>query len=127
LVTVTDKEGKINRVNTAAQRKFEFSREELCNRSAFSLFDPFDAAWLKDEMDKFLAAGVPMDIQKELEAVRPRSDTTFPASVSDSDLDGPDGEPYFANYLHDLTERKKMLQIEAEKERRGISLVQHAS
>ena len=114
---VIDKEGTINRVNAAAQRRFECSREELCNRSAFSLFDPLDATWLKDEIDKFLATAVPMDVQKELEAVRPKSDTTFPASVSVSELpvDGPDGEPYFAIYLHDLTERKKMLQIEAEK------------
>jgi PAS domain S-box-containing protein len=112
---VTDKEGKINRVNAAAVRHFECSREELCTRSAFSFFDPFDAEWLKDEMDKFLATGVPVDVQKELEAVRPKSDTTFPASVSISDLGGPDGEPCFAVYLHDLTERKRMLRIEAEK------------
>jgi hypothetical protein len=78
-------------------------------------------------MDKFLATGVPMDIQKELEAIWPRGDTTFPASISDSDLDGPNGKQYFAIYLDDLTERKRMLQIKAEKERHGISLVQHAS
>jgi PAS domain S-box-containing protein len=114
---VTDKEGKINRVNAAALRQFELTREQLvCNdRSAFSLFDPLDAAWLKDEMDKFLETGIVMDAQMELEAVRPSSDTTFPASVCVSDLDGPDGEPYFAIYLHDLTDRKRMLQIEAEK------------
>jgi PAS domain S-box-containing protein len=112
---VTDKEGKINRVNAAAVRHFEVSREELCDLSAFKLLNSFDAAWLKDEMEKFFATHNPMDTQKELEACRLCSDTTFPVSVTVSDLDGPDGEPCFAIYLHDLTERKRMLQVEAEK------------
>jgi PAS domain S-box-containing protein len=111
---VTDKDGNITRVNTTAIRKFEAGSDKLCSLSILELLSPEDSAWLKQEMDQYLTSGVPITEQRELEAVRPCGDA-FPVLIGVSSLEGPDGEPYFAIYMHDLSEHKRMLKIEAEK------------
>ena len=113
-LVVTDKDGNIRRVNATAVRKFETANGDLCKLSILSLLVPSDSQWLKGEMKQYLTVGIPMTTQKEVEAVRPCGDP-FPVLIGVSELEGPDGEPYFAIYLHDLTERKRMMRIEAEK------------
>jgi len=77
---VTDKDGKITRVNTTAVRKFEASSDHLCTLSILRLLDPDHAAWLKEEMGQYLDVGVPMTTQKEVQAIRPCGDA-FPVLI----------------------------------------------
>jgi PAS domain S-box-containing protein len=111
---VTDKNGNITRVNTTAVKKFESSRDDLSKLSIFSLLNSNHASWLQGEVEKYLTTGIPTTTQREVEAIRPCGDA-FPVAIGVSEMEGPDGEPYFAVYMHDLSERKRMLQIEAEK------------
>ncbi|MEM7044088.1 MAG: PAS domain-containing protein, partial [Pseudomonadota bacterium] len=74
---VTDKTGKIVRVNTMAVRKFEAGSDKLCSLSIFSLLSEEDSKWLDGEMQQYLTVGIPITTQREVEAVRPCGDA-FP-------------------------------------------------
>jgi len=113
-IFVTSKDRLIKRVNKSAALKFGRDQESLINIKLDSLLSADDAEWLKSEIDQFLNDGLPFYDNIELEA-KHRDGTSFMVSLQISELRDDDGDIVFIFFVNDLTEQKKMIELEVER------------
>ena len=111
---VTDGLENIIRVNAASTKVFGWSREELQNMTLYELLAPDFAAQQREELDQYIRDATPLTEKREVTGLR-KDGTIFPLLLGCSDVEGPTGKKLFALFSLDISDQKRMIQIEIEK------------
>ena len=115
-IFLTDPSGVVLNWNAGAQRVLGFRSTEAIGRNVSILYTEEDIVTRKPEADLAAARGV--GYSEELGWRRKSSGTRFWADVTVTALRDPDGSLRgFANIIRDLTERRRMQELETESQR----------
>jgi PAS domain S-box-containing protein len=110
-IFVADRNGDIKRVNSAAAQKFNWTQEELCQKSMAHVLSCKDSSVLSMEIAQFLNVGIPLTANQEIEAIK-RDGATFPASMAIASLENNDS---FVIYVQDITTQKHLTAVEVDR------------
>lgn len=111
-----DEHGIIQRANAASSRQFGWSRGELIGQNVSKIMPSLFAEKQDGFPDGYMETGVAKMVGKQTELTGLRKDgSTFPLLLGLTQVEGPEGAPMFAAFLQDLTNQKKMIEVEIEK------------
>lgn len=110
-IFVTDRDGNIKRVNSAAIKQFGWSHQDLCAKGMSDVLSKKYSRIFSQEIDQFVKIGIPLTSNQEVEAVK-FDGSVFPASMAIASLENNDS---FVIYVQDITVQKNLTRVEVDK------------
>jgi PAS domain S-box-containing protein len=107
-IITMDREGRVMEFNSAAQKTFDYSREEAIGRDLAELIIPTEGRQRhREALTHYVSGDSDFFMGRRVEIMAMRKDgTEFPAEMALTPLQI-EGGPIFTGYLRDITERKR--------------------
>ena len=107
-IITMDHEGRILEFNSAAERTFGYTAEQVVGQELAILVPPALRDRHRDGLRRYVATGVSTILGQRLELAALHADGhEFPVDLTITRVELP-GDPLFTGYVHDITERRRL-------------------